>query len=508
LADGGDSTILMRFTSVHRTAALLFLSVFALYLALSPVTAGGRGYVTEEIDSGLRMLEVFNTWVKGRPIPPMVWSRHGPVPVFLDLPFIKLGKLVVSPDFMMSMSPIVLTAGLVTILYLWLRTLTSPGMSLLLSLAAAFGTMLWPYAYIGLETKQSFFVLLAGYLGLARGKIRSWPRAILFGIAGGLAMTVKSTGIVLWPALAYLVYAQFRGECRSRFRQASAVALVMGGVWLAGDLGRRFYWVPLGGGYSHLRGWIVESPLQFFTNTIGIFGSPTKGVLVFAPLLLISLYAIPRAFRNKPEVTLFAVLATCSLLAFIALLIAPADEVWGPRYMHMIVAPLVLCIGAAWPRFEWRSHAPMLALAAVGVAISFLGAFYYYGSRAGALYDGGQNTMEWLIGDPSWNEVRFNEREFLHWLNGCPSTPWTALHIWVWEPPPGAAPWKAVDLQKYCQPQSLLLREWNNPSLDETTRTILRVCAASLVLGVVSLIALIGITARERKVTASAYPSS
>jgi hypothetical protein len=43
--------------------------------------------------------------------------------------------------------------------------------------------MLWPYAYIGLEPKQSFFVLFAGYLALANGKIRTWPRLILFSAA-------------------------------------------------------------------------------------------------------------------------------------------------------------------------------------------------------------------------------------------------------------------------------------------------------------------------------------
>ena len=146
----------------------------------------------------------------------MVWSRHGLVPVLFDLPFLKLGKLLVSPDFVLSFSPALFTAGLLTILFLWLRKVCTPGMSLFLTLTAAWGTMLWPYAYIGLETKQSFFVLLAGYLALAGGKIRRWPSLLLFAATCGIALSIKSTGITLWPVIAYLMYVQFRDDHKSR----------------------------------------------------------------------------------------------------------------------------------------------------------------------------------------------------------------------------------------------------------------------------------------------------
>ena len=43
------------------TAILLFFAVFFCYLALAPGTTLGRGYISEEFDSGMRMLEVFNT---------------------------------------------------------------------------------------------------------------------------------------------------------------------------------------------------------------------------------------------------------------------------------------------------------------------------------------------------------------------------------------------------------------------------------------------------------------
>ena len=191
--------MLKKFTSVQKTAILLFLALSGIYISLSPASIAGQGYTGEEIDSGLRILAVTTAWMKGHPVPPMVWSRHGPVPVLFDLPFLKLGKHILSPDYMLSFQPGLITAGLVAILFLWLRKLCSPGMSLFLTLTAAFGTMLWPYAYISLETKQSFFVLLAGYLAFAEEKIRSWPGLLFFAVVCGLAISAKATGMVLWP---------------------------------------------------------------------------------------------------------------------------------------------------------------------------------------------------------------------------------------------------------------------------------------------------------------------
>ena len=330
--------MLKSLTEVRKTAILLFVGLSACYLSLSPGSMLGQGYVgEEEMPSGLRMLAVVNAWLKGRPIPPMLWSRHGPVPVLLDLPFLKLGKMFGSPDFVLSFQPVLLTAALLTILYLWLRKLCSPGMSLFLTLAGAFGTMLWPYAYISLETQQSFLVLLAGYLALADGKLRGWPRMLLFAATCGLAMTVKSTGIVLWPAIAYLLYVQFRGEWRLRRAQVFAVVLVIGAIWAFGAWGRNFYWAPKGGGAHSMRVWMADSAFQVFANAIGVFGSSTKGLFVYAPVLLASIYAVPRAFRGHRHIAIFALLVTGGTLALICLLITPADDVWGSRYMHCLL---------------------------------------------------------------------------------------------------------------------------------------------------------------------------
>ena len=479
--------MLKRLTTVQKTAVLLFLGLSGMYICISSGSISGQGYVAEEMESGLRMLSVTTAWMKGHPVPPMVWSRHGPLPVLFDLPFLKLGKRIVSPDFMLSFQPGLLTAGLITILFLWLRKICSPAMSLFLTFTAAFGTMLWPYAYISLETKQSFFVLLAGYLALSNGKIYRWPRLLLFAASCGLALSLKMTGIILWPVIAYLIYLQFGDSWRERRSQLLAVILVIGATWVFSHWGTNQYWRTRSAA-GHLGAWVIDTWLQYFVNVIGIFGSPTKGLFVYCPILLASLAAVPRAFRSNRNLVIFALLLTACTIAFTSILINPGADGWGPRYLHATVAPLILCIGVAWPTFSWRRNALLVALAAVGFAISLLGAFYYYGQRDFAMKAAEQNTVEWEDGDLVWNPITFHARLFRVWLHEPSPGPvlWTPNHNWQWTPPHGSKPWITIDLRDYCQPQSFMLRFWHVPK----NGVLLRIFAMylfSLVLGILML---------------------
>jgi len=473
------------------TTWLLLMGIFVSYLSMSPAGVQMNGYIAEEMNSAKRIMAIFNSWWKHRPIPDMAWSRHGPIPVLFDIPFIKLGKFAVSEDFVLSFQPVLCTALLLTVLFLWLRKVASPGVSLLITLMAAFGTMLWPYAYIGLETKQSLFVMLAGYLGIGCGRIGRWPRAILFGVVCGLAVTLKSSGVILLPMVAGLIYEQYKDDWRSRRGQTLIVVLIVVAFCAIDFLGRKFFWDPGGSSAQTLRDWSVRSPFQFLSNVLGNFGSPTKGLFLFAPILLCSLWAIPRIWRTYRSMTIFTLLVTGFMTMLISTLLVTADEVWGTRYMHVAIAPLSLCIGAAWPRLNWRTHVPLAALGALGVAISFLGAFYYYGSRSSAMYAGGQNTMEWIAGDSVWNEVAFDARAFNVWIEGCTeASPWTPKHIWVWELPPGTPPWKTIDMRTYCRPQSFLLQHWSEP-LQGSLLSVLRMYLFCIIAGPLLLAAVV-----------------
>ena len=455
----------MEFLKRHKVAVLIFLGVFAAYLVFSPFTMGGMGYSGEEMATADRLITRVDAWRHGLPIPKMRWARHSLLPILFDIPFVAAGKFIVSPDFMFSLEPVLVSAGLVTLLYLWLRKVTSPGMSLLLTLTGAFGTMLWPYAYIGLEPKQSFFVMLAGYLGLTRGRIRGWPMVLLLGTICGLAVSLKATGMVLGPAMAYLIYLQFRDDWRERKPELAALLGIAAVLFLFAAWGRAHFFTNFGSNsVALLRRLLTDSPLTFFTNWIGVFGERNKGAFIYAPVIMLAIFAFPRVWKTHRETAIFVLLLVVCVSGELAGLRAPADEVWGSRYMHTVLAPVLVVIGAARPRFEWKREAPLLVLASVGVVVSFLGSMFYYGQLHFATMKEGENTLEWLAGDSVWNPVQFHARLLGAWLKGGPEPVlWTPEHYWMYEPPPGAPPPKAIDLRAYCSPQPYLLRLWPVP---------------------------------------------
>jgi len=245
--------------------------------------------------------------------------------------------------------------------------------------------------------------------------------------------------------------------------QLLIVSLLIASTWEIGDAFRNLYWEPRGGALFNIHEWLSDSPILVFTNFIGVFGSPTKGLAVFAPVLLLCIYAIPRAIRsNSRNVAIFALLVTACTVGFISLLVVTSDEIWGPRYMHVAIAPLLICIGAAWPRLNWKVGLPLAGLAAAGFVISSLGAFSSYGVSSLAMRDTAQNTMEWINGDPVWGGPIFEFRLIRTWLKpGIEPVPWTPSHHWVWEPPVNfPSDWRTIDLREYSTPQSVLLQYW------------------------------------------------
>ena len=253
---------------------------------------------------------------------------------------------------MLSFKPVLVTAALVTLLFFWLRLLSSPEVALLLTLAGAFGTMLWPYAYISMEPLQSLFVLLAGFLGLACGPIRGWWRMLAFAAVCGIAVSLKSTGLVFFPAIGYLLYVQFRDDWRSRPCPNPALAAVIGAS------GSSRWWPdslldPARRRLSSTRPWIIDSPFTFFTNVIGMLGSPSQGPVRVLPgpdrVSLRRSQSVPHPPRHYP---LRALLVSGAIIGELSMLKAFADEVWGSRYLHTAIAPLLLVMGAAFPRWE------------------------------------------------------------------------------------------------------------------------------------------------------------
>jgi hypothetical protein len=165
---------------------------------------------------------------------------------------------------------------------------------------------------------------------------------------------------------------------------------------------------------------LIDSPIKPFINVIGLFGCSAKGLLVYAPLLIPSIHTVPRAFRTNREVATYALLLTTCVIGFLTLLKSPTDETSGCRYVYLAIALQILCIGATSPQPSFGRDITLVALALIGVLISFLRASYYYG-----LQDFAAKKFDRIYSIGSLEMFR-----------------------------------RSLNLRNYCQPQLLMVRSW------------------------------------------------
>jgi hypothetical protein len=206
----------------------------------------------------------------------------------------------------------------------------------------------------------------------------------------------------------------------------------------------------------------VDSFLTIFFNIVSLLVSPNKGLLIYCPVLIICLLGIHHAYQRSPQVAIFAGL-TLAGLAGCSLFFFYADETWGPRYLHSAVAPLIVCFATTREsvRFRIRKELILVVLVSWGMAVSFLGAFYYYGTLQRAATQAGQATIETFQTDANWNHIRFNLMLLRVWeKGGTDRVEWTPTRHWWFEQPPDAAPLKTLNLRDYALPQSSLVRGW------------------------------------------------
>ncbi len=496
----------------RRIAVVLFAGIALVQLAFSPLDLRGMGYSDEEVAASFRLL----SWISGEPqpasAPPLlspqgIVTRHGILEPFIKLPFAAAGRVIAplfpdSPRFaerFVAVFPILETALLAMLLFLWAEQLTGkPLWGLTLALGAAFCTMLWPYAYIGLEPTQALALLLAGYWALARdagagGRSASARgRTLGFVAAASIAVAVKSTGLLLLPAVAFLVQRFFRrrgalgalGASRRPILAASLTLLTVLAVVSANKV-LRSYSIPTASELQTLREFVTTDPLRVASSMLMLLFSGNKGVIVYAPLAVLGLAALSAAWKRHRELAIFTLLVFASLLGGFSVVGIPAEETWGPRYLYCALPPLLLCLAAAWGSESLPSSRRLVLAAALlaGFGVSALGSLFYYGRLLQTARSVDQATLEALWGDPVWNPVALDLRLARLWLapRGTP-TLWTPKHLWWFARPAGLPPDRSIDLAPMLEPQPVLLRR--------STRGrpwLLSALGASLVAGLAAL---------------------
>lgn len=461
---------------------LFFFALMLFYYSLTPGAIAGMGYSQENIEASNQIISNLAHWLTLRPATTtVVFPRHGLYEPILEIPFILVGRLAFGPSFAAadrgaSLQPIVFTSFICTLILIWARRLTGSELwGYVLALTAALSTLFWPYAYIGLEPSQSLFLLLSGFTALSCDRKRGWPLTLAFACSCGLAVSVKSTGLFLIPAIAFLLFCYFRPVRVERgdrdyldWKKVAAAIAVVATLYLVNDHRRALSATSQGGALAVFKTFGIRNPLAFFVNMFSLVVSVNKGLLIFSPPILLCLLALRRVFRERPRLAVFAILVLLGLMGGASMLWCWTDETWGPRYLHAAIGPLMVCLAVTRRefKFRWRKEIPLLILVISGMAVSFLGAVFYYGNLQGAAMMSSHATIEKLQYDPNWNHIRFNAQLMRIWLQtraagaAVKNEPWPPAEI-RWYPGPNEAPLvetKQVDLNMYAVPLPAITR--------------------------------------------------
>ncbi len=401
------------------------------------------------------------------------------VPSLIHIPGVVMGRTLTrlfpqSAPWVRPMSSHVgpAAAGAITAVLFFLVALhlgASRRVALASTLLLAFGTPLWVYArspYSEVSQIAAFTGLLLYLLRLAEAPEGTAAKraALGLGLWAGLLVNTKVIYVTAFPgALVFLLWRwRVAFDPRARARAVAhlawaALAFAPLGALLLGYNAIRFG-SPFDNGYAS-----GTFTAPFYAGLWGMIASPGKSILLYAPPLLLTLLALPRAFRERP-----GLLAAILVTALPPLAISGArtcwsgDYAWGPRYLVFAVPALLAPGVLALDRLEHlggrlRQRAAVAAVAALGVValgVQLLGNAFYWDhfiriTRA--------VTVQWLgapqkhcppPAPPGQCDSCFEDMFSLQWLP--PFQP-IAGHLWLlrhvvarddWRAAAADAPWR------------------------------------------------------------------
>jgi hypothetical protein len=285
-------------------------------------------------------------------------SAYSPVPAIIAAAFAwPLWKTRVvdvramrAPNLIAVLAASLLTALAVALAFLTARRRVERRTALLMAIALGVGTGYWDTISQTLwQHETAVFGLAIAVYGFARPADRLTPRdGMLIGI--GLALAAVSRP-QLAPAIALLL----AGTCvRGTFRAAAAALfLVAAAVFGMAVTNLSWFGNPIGGLPLLVvhQSAIHHTPTTFRVGHEGLLGlliSPSRGLLIFSPVVCVVLLAV----RDASVEGWRGPLRWCAIAALTQYLFYGSYSVWwaghtyGPRYM-LDVLPVLVPLGAA-----------------------------------------------------------------------------------------------------------------------------------------------------------------
>jgi hypothetical protein len=319
------------------------------------------------------------------------YSGHGIGMSLLFLPIAKLDDLISPADdpelvpFLASLlNP--LAGTLVVLLFFALERRL--GVALLPALAAAlllaFASICWPYAHVSFDAVPTHAAILGTALCLVRWT-ESRSSGWVLGASGCLAIAVliRLDSILLAPVLAaVVVWPALRraGPVRLRLRRAAPPALAWAGpIAVALGVTGWFNQVRFGSPFDtgHTGDPVTRLTTPIWTGLAGQLVSPGKGIVWYAPLVVVAALGWPLLIRRRGALAWGLLASAVVTIGFHAVFANwSGDEAWGPRYTVPVIGLLMLPLGSVlqgWRGLLPRWRAAITVVAAVSFGVQLLG---------------------------------------------------------------------------------------------------------------------------------------
>jgi hypothetical protein len=309
-------------------------------------------------------------------------------------------------------------------IYAWCRLRAcSLKVSVAVSLVVGLGAGMLPFASTGFAEVALALAIVVGMIGLSATS-RQWNWGpVVVGAAVGAAIVTRDDSIVLIAP--WLVGGALLVGAAGR-RTILIVRMFLGGLpflalWAWYNAVR--YGLPWKVGYDG----VVRFNHSFLAGLYGLLASPGKGLILYAPVVVVGICGLVPAWRRDRTITVVAALLIISRIVFFA-------PYWGwyggggfgPRYVLPAVPVLALGIMEVGRKFG-QLPAPFkfgtIVLAGLSIFIGFVGGAVSYESNS--MYTA-------LSKEPTFHQPTTTAKEFLNLYEARSTQVVVNRHMFDW----------------------------------------------------------------------------